>query len=321
MLSDGWLAMGTLFEVDLRIEPARGPAARAWIAWAREEIRRLEGIYSRWDPDSALSRLNRALARPPGTRAALPVLPAELRALLRDAGALSLATGGAFDATVGPLVALWQGAAETGEAPAADLRAEMRARIGHQRLELASDGGIRRAPPGLQIDLDAISKGAVLERLAAALRARLPETPALLSFGQSSVVAIGDPDGGGWRLALRSRGPGEPILDRIALRDRALSVSSSVGSLRGPTGWPLAPVVDPRSGEPVEGVVEAVAVGRSAVAVDAWSTALLVLAAVERPGMALRGRLDDAGIEARVDAPWGGWETSGWSRLAVQSAR
>lgn len=83
-VSDGWLAMGTFFEADLRVRPDESERARAWLEWARREIVRLEAIYSRHDPASALSSLNRALANGDGIRSAVRVDP-ELESALFSA--------------------------------------------------------------------------------------------------------------------------------------------------------------------------------------------------------------------------------------------
>jgi thiamine biosynthesis lipoprotein len=155
-----------------------------------------------------------------------------------------------------------------------------------------------------------LSKGAVLDRLEEMLTAELPEAAALLSLGESSVVAIGDPGGGGWGFAIRSRDPADRRLETIQLRDRALSASSSVGSVSEIDGRWVSHVIDPRTGLPVEGVVEAVVIAEQATDADAWSTALLVLGA---DGATL-DRVEAAGLEARiVDSSGRTWTTSGWS--------
>ena len=55
VVSDGWLAMGTFFEVDLRVGEDSVPAARAWLDWARGEVVRLEAIYSKYAPEGEVS--------------------------------------------------------------------------------------------------------------------------------------------------------------------------------------------------------------------------------------------------------------------------
>ena len=247
-VSDGWLAMGTFFEADLRVPARRREDAVAWLGEARAEILRLEAIYSRHDTESELSRRNaRQTLRPDRKRD--DVDSTELSNLLALSEAMRLATNGAFDVAI--------------DAP--------------------------------RVDLDAISKGAVLDRLRADFESRFEGSAALLDFGQSSLIAIGDPDGGGWRLRLQSRDPEHGTIGLVQLRDQALSMSSSLP--RGANGrFEVAErgIVDPGSGKRVGSGHEAVVIGRSAAKADAWSTALLVLAA--------DGRL--AELEESLDVEW-----------------
>lgn len=300
-VSDGWLAMGTFFEADLRVESGEVEEARAWLAWARVEIARLEAIYSRYDPESRVSALNRELAGPDVLLRALHV-DAELEALLFASIEVWEETGGAFDITVGPLVDVWTRAAANGEwPPLAELRRAKR-RVGSGRLLLPGGGEVGVTVPGMRVDLDGITKGFVLDRLRERLASDLPGAAALLSFGQSSLVAIGDPDRGpsaaegGWRLEIVSRGPRGERLGVVRLRDQALSVSSSVGSVIEIGGQRVSHVVDPRTGAVVEGTIEAVVVADRAAIADGWSTALLVLGA-ERSAIRL---VERAGLEAIV---------------------
>jgi thiamine biosynthesis lipoprotein len=333
-VTDGWLAMGTFFEADLRVASRDAELARDWLVRARSEIARLEAIYSRHDPASELSALNAALAKWPASR-----LPAEgsaeaaglhgiavgpeLAGLLGRALALTRATGGAFDVSVGPLIVFWREAADGGRWPSSDALDQRVKGVGSGHLTLVEQAGIHllnAAIPGMRLDLDALSKGAVLDRLRDSLLHELPGAAALLSFGQSSLWAIGDPDGRGWRLDVRSRDPERGLLGSVKLRDRALSVSSSVGSVSVVAGRPVSHVIDPRSGRPVEGSVEAIVIAEEALVADAWSTALLVLASGEG-GIASGGlaRIEASGLEAYVVGASGGSRTTaGWQGVGAK---
>lgn len=314
-VSDGWLAMGTFFEADLRVAPEDAAEAREWLEWARVELARLEKIYSRHDPESEVSAFNRELARPDILLQSARVGPA-LEALLFASIEVWEGSGGAFDTTVGPLVDLWTQAAESGRWPSLESLRRAKRRVGSGRLLLPGDGEVGVTASGMRIDLDGISKGAVLDRLREQLDARLPEAAALLSFGQSSILAIGDPDapagGGGWRLEIRSRGSRGERLGVVRLRDRALSVSSSVGSVSEIGGQRVSHVVDPRTGVAVEGTIEAVVVSDRATLADGWSTALLVLGA-DRAAIRL---VERAGLEAIVYREGGRvGHSEGWDAL------
>lgn len=312
VVSDGWLAMGTFFEADLRVRPRDVDSARRWLEWARFEIARLERISSRHDPESALSALNRALGADDVLHTGARV-DAELEAMLFESVGVWKESGGAFDVTVGPLVDVWSNAVERGGWPDLEPLRLARRRVGAERLLLDGEGEIAVTVRGVQIDLDGISKGAVLDRLRDDLAARLPAAAALLSFGESSIVAIGAPDDRGWRLLVRSRDPARGSLGSVLLRDRALSVSSSRGSVRAIAGVRVSHVIDPRTGTPVEGTVEAIVTADRAARADAWSTALLVLGA--RP-TALQ-LVEKAGVEAYVFGTAGrsaatqGWQWAG----------
>lgn len=309
-VSDGWLAMGTFFEADIRVRPDQTGSAGTWLEWARVEIARLEGIYSRHDPDSAVSALNRELARDEvvlnGAR-----LDPELESILLSSIEVWEGSGGAFDITIGPLVDVWNDAAARGKWPAVERLRQAKRRVGSQGLLLLGEGELGLTTEGMQLDLDGIAKGAVLDRLRERFEADLPGAAALLSFGQSSILAIGDPDGGGWQLVVRSRNPSHGNLATVQLRDRALSVSSSVGSVIEIAGERISHVIDPRTGSAIEETVEAIVVADRAAIADAWSTALLVIGA-NRAALRL---IEKAGLEAHVVESSGrsliskGWES------------
>ena len=144
----------------------------------------------------------------------------------------------------------------------------------------------------------------------ALLREQAVDT-ALLSFGQSSVWALGAPPGTeGWTLALQA--PEGGVQGWVTLRDRALSFSSSrvpmePRSAGDPPG--RAPLVDPRTLRPVRRQATATVVSQDAALADALSTALLVLP--PREGRALVESLP--GLEAMgVEADGSVWASSRW---------
>jgi thiamine biosynthesis lipoprotein len=299
-ISAGRPAMGTILELTLVGEDEDELARSRDGAFA--EVERLEDLLSTWRPESDVSRLNAAAGR-----AAIRVAP-EVAALLARSTELARDTRGSFDITVGPLVALWREAGERGAPPDSAALAAARARVGPDRLAVQRDGtgsSAALAPEGT-VDLGGVAKGYALDRVREHLGTRV--SAALLSFGQSSTWAIGRPPGAsGWRLLARA--PGGRFAGVITLRDRALSVSESLGQWSEIGGRRYGHVLDPRTGEPLVRDREAIVVTRDAMLAEALSKALLVLGPDE--GIGLIEAWPDA--EALLlDADGQAWCTGGW---------
>ena len=302
-ISDGRPAMGTILEIALHAPET--PRAREVLAEPFALAARLDAAMTLYDPKSELSELNRAAGRGP-----VAVSP-ELAAILEAAVAYSRLTRGTFDVTVGPLVALWTRAGETGVPPSAQAIAQARARVGADQVRVEGSL-VTLAREGVSVDLGGLAKGWALDQMLPLLRQNGIDR-ALLDFGQSSVWALGAPPGAaGWRLL--ARGPGDGALGVLTLSDQALSISGSLGQWVEIGGRRYGHVLDPRSGLPLELRRLALVVAPSAALAEALSKALLILG--EKEGVALvaaqpgcHGMLVDEGGES--------WQTPGW-REAVR---
>ena len=290
LVRKGSYRMGTLLEITL---PSRAAVpAREAIDEAFGAVSELEALVSRYDGESELSRLVAEAGAPPRA------VDARLEALLVFAVDAHRQTQGAFDVSAAPLIRAWKEAPESArtrlEAPLSAEIAEAFARVGIARIELSERGVALRA--ATDVDLGGVAKGWALDLLAP----RLAEASVhlggagafLASFGESSVLASGAPPGeSAWRLLLRS--PTGGLAGEVRLRDRAVSVSSS---LRATPDGRRAHIVDPRTGSLVHAQLEAAVVAPSCAEAEIWSTALLVLGP-ER-GLALVEA--EPGIEAMI---------------------
>jgi thiamine biosynthesis lipoprotein len=300
-LLDGRYAMGTVLEVTLH-----GPDAAALDRAGEglfETAARLDRLLSRHRPDSDVSRVNAAAGGAP-----VAVAP-EVAELVSRSLEYASRSRGSFDVTVGPLVAVWTRAAERDSLPTDFELAEARARVGPSRVRVGPGDRVA-LEAGASIDLGGIAKGFALDRMLPLLRDE-GVSSALLSFGQSSVWAIGaPPDGEGWRLLVRS--PDGGFAGIVALRDLALSVSGSLGQWSEIRGRRFGHVLDPRSGWPLTRAREAVVVARDAALAEVLSKALLILG--EEEGIALVASSPDC--EALLlDADGRSWSTPGWQRV------
>jgi thiamine biosynthesis lipoprotein len=251
--------MGTVF----RFTAAPSEAAATALDAALDEVQRLEGILSNWNPGSELSRLNGAAGRGPA-----PVSPDLLRAV---EAALHWAreTEGSFDPTVEPLTrhsrmkASGGGTDEIGaEAPAPERV------VGWRRIIVDRRALTVEIPAGGGIDLGGIGKGIALDSAAEVLR-RHGIHEALLDAG-GQFLALGSPETEkGWRVALADPEDRQQPSYTFLLRDVSMATS---GNAERP-----GEIVDPQRGSQVMGRYSATSFAPDATAADALSTSLFVL--------------------------------------------
>lgn len=265
--------MGTTWSVSLDASDERLPDLRAGVQARLDEV---VTQMSTWEPDSDLSRYNRA---PGGSWHALPP---EAMQVVTAALELAQESAGAFDPTVGPLVAAWgfgpDGPRSASPNPA--LLSQARERVGWQRLELSPDGELWQ-PGGASLDLSAIAKGYGVDRVAEWL---------LAEGFDSFLVEVGGElrghgrkhDGNPWRVAVERPAPDDSRSDDVQVVVRldglAIATSGNYRRQRELDGLTATHIIDPRTGAPVESALAAVTVLHpQAMQADGLATALQVL--------------------------------------------
>lgn len=229
-------------------------------------VARLDAIvaeFSHWSPTSRLSRFN---AAPAGS---WHVVPPEFAAVVRTAIGIATASDGAFDPAIGALIDLW-GFGPPGPMPAPPPAAiaTARARSGIARLRWDEPTARLYQPGGVQLDLSGIAKGHAVDMVADLLAAH-GIADALVEVGGELVGRGIRPDGEPWWVDLETP-PGRAVLPlRLGLHE--LAVATSGNYRRGDHN------LDPRTGRPADTAITALTViADTAIAADAWATALLV---------------------------------------------
>lgn len=255
-------------EVRLVLYAAESSVARAAAASAFDRIRKLEDTMSDYRDESEVRRLMRRVGE------WVPV-SADLFAVLADALTLARRSDGAFDPTVGPVVALWRTARKSGRLPASDSLSAARGRIGWRLVQLDSlRRAVRLAHPGMLLDLGGIAKGYILDQALRILRsAGVPR--ALLVAGGDIVAGEAPPGLTGWRIA--TEGAGENFKRRAeSLANAALSTSGDSEQFVEIDGMRYSHVVDPRSGLALTNRRRAYVIAASGAVSDGLSTAFTV---------------------------------------------
>jgi len=272
--------MGTYWRVRLAAPPGLEGANTADAIQARLDD--LVAQMSHWLPGSLLCTFNDA----PG--GAWTALPSDFATVMAAGLAIAEQSDGAFDPAAGRLTDLYGlGPKPCAGEPAAGALEEAVRASGWRRL--AFDGAMRRLrqPGGLWLDLSGIAKGYAADAVADLLAARgLPH--ALVEIGGECAGRGIKPDGEPWWVDLEAP-PGwrvQPL--RVAAHQ--LAVATSGNYVRGDH------TLDPRTGQRVRNGIGAVSVLHpSAMAADAWATALTVLGPDEGAALAVR-----QGLAARI---------------------
>ena len=281
--------MGTTYSVSIPRLPQS--TDRAAVEGAITDVLRLANEHlSGWNDDSELVRFNGSSST--DWQPASPVL----FELVEQALAVSRATSGAFDVTVGPLVRAWgfgAGASAEPAAPSPELLAQLRGDVGYTKLELRpSPPALRKPTPGLQLDLDGIAPGWAVDRIAAHLEA-LGIRDYLVELGGEVRARGANAEGRRWRVAVETPQAGARQAYAVIEIDGAgVSTSGDYRDFREVDSRRISHTIDPRSGAPVGHGLASVTVVRESVAeADAWATALMVLGPEAGMALARRERL------------------------------
>jgi FAD:protein FMN transferase len=299
ILTDRFRAMGTTVEVTVV------GGAPSLLTIARGRIRDLEGRWSRFVPQSEISRLNAA----PGVPLRVSPETVTLLSVARDASGM---TDGRFDPLLLDAVEAigYRDTFAEVDRPVAR-PAPIRRHAGAAALTIDPDGRTVTLPAGARFDPGGIGKG-----LAADLVAE-----ELCSFGARGVCVnvggdlrvTGAPPGTGdaWLVAVRDQPDDEPVA-HVAISDGGVATTS-----RSRRRWTTADgierhhVIDPDTGRSARTPV----VAATAIAADAWRAEVLsTVAFLDRvEGIAFAEQL---GATAMVSTDAGVVVGANWSRYA-----
>lgn len=272
-LSETRILMGT--PVNLTLVSTNNPVNPAIITATFAEMERWVALFDHRNPQSALARLNRE-----GT---LPQPPPEMQHVFRKAQHYAELSGGAFDVTIKPLL----DAQQRGES----ITPQLRRLVDYRQIRLRHDA-ISFSRPGVQVTLDGIAKGAVIDAGVAALQGQ-GYANVLLEAG-GDLMAAGHKSGpADWQIAIQHpRTTSRLLTGPIALHNQAAATSGDYQH-HFSADFARHHILDPRSGNSPPTLAGVTVLAPTALDADALSTTVMVLG--PGAGLALIERLP--GIE------------------------
>jgi len=298
------LSMGTVFEVSAYV--ANKYEAEEAFNDVFKEINRLDYLMSNYKEESELSEVNKNAASEPTT------CDNELAYVIEQSLHYSDITDGAFDITIGPLMKKWGFFKEQGKIPGKEERKSVLESVSYKNIIIgeAVKKSLFRDPSivktisfrhsGTQIDLGGIGKGYAVDMATRVLKGNGINS-ALINFA-GNIYAYGTPpEKDSWVIGLQHPRKSEGLLGSFEIRDKAVSTSGDYEKFFTIDGERYSHIIDPRTGNPVKGIVSVTIVTDNATSADALSTGVFVLG-LEK-GMGLIEKLSDVeGIIIYEDA-------------------
>ena len=241
------------------------------LAAARDEVLRLNDLFSVGLPGSDISRANRDGS---------VVMSEDTETLVRDSLALYEATGGLFDITIYPIMDLWGFTTQEFRVPPAEELAEALKRVGSDRLSFSENEHTLTLGEGQAIDLGAIAKGYTSARIMEIFREH-GVTSAMVSLGGNIQCLGTKPDGSAWRIGIQDpvSARGETVA-KLHITDLAVITSGSYERYftDKETGRTYHHIIDPRTGESAEsGLTSVTIVCEDGALADGLSTSLFIM--------------------------------------------
>ena len=261
------------------VDAPASPAVDAALAHAREEVWRIERKYSRYDPQSVLSALNRAAGGP------AQACDAETAALLNLAQRLFEQSEGRFDITSGVLRRAWD--FQRGQLPDPQHLQALCARVGWQRVHW--DGQSLRLPlADMEIDFGGVGKEYAADRVAALMQAA-GLSRGFVNLG-GDVRVWGPPaDAPVWLVGVQHPRQAGALALTVGLAGGGLATSGDYERFFEHEGQRYCHVLDPATGWPVRYWQSVTVLAPTCLMAGVMSTVFMLMQAQAVPAMRSSG--------------------------------
>ena len=268
--SDTALMLDTV--VTIKTYGAPEDDARAAVNAAFSEISRLEGILSADIPGNGIDMLKTNAGRE------YTELEPEAVYVLKKAVEYASLTGGAFDPTVGPVVSLWNIRGGSGYVPTEAERAAAAALVGCENILFDENDRVMLAEPGMSVNLGAIAKGYIADRVKELLLGMGIEH-AVISLGGNVLAFGGKPDGSDYVIGIQDPfGETGTVAATVAVRDMSVVSSGDYERYFEQDGVRYHHIMDPFAGAPARSGLSGVTIlSDASIDGDALSTAVFIL--------------------------------------------
>ncbi len=250
----------------------------------------LDGVLSDYRPGSEALRLSARAGDGP------ILVSDDLFEVLDRSLEISLASDGAFDVTVGPVVGLWREARKSGRLPPPENLARARSLVGWRNVTLDPQArAVELARPGMQLDFGGIGKGFAADQAIETIN-RLGIDRCLVDLGGDIRAGAPPPDHSWWSVGVEA---GDEVpRQSIHLNENAVATSGDTEQFIEIAGVRYSHIVDPRTGIGLTNRIAVTVIAPDAATADALASAISVLG--PEAGLALLEALPGTSASVRL---------------------
>ena len=300
-------ALGTKCLIKFRLDDER--LALEFAAAALDWIGKFEAKFSRFRPDSLVSRINAAAGRE------WVKTDSEMETLLDIAAEIHACTDGIIDPTLLPLLKVWNWKVAHVQLPA---RADVKA-----ALALTGWSKVRRRPgavflpeAGMGLDFGGFGKEFAVDRLASLAR-QAGIKDAIVDLGRDIYAMGGNGAHPFWHIGIEDGNQPGTCWGGLGVNGKAVSASGDYARYFSHDGVRYGHILDPRTGWPVSNGMRAVTVvANTCLQAGIYSTAVFILGA--RDGLYLASLARD--VEVCAQSEHGIEGSRGFGKWLVQAA-
>src|SRR3990167_9342747 len=289
LLKQTRMIMGTFAEVSIYSNDEK--TAGMAIEESLDEMERMDRIMSNYKNDSELSKVNKKAAKSP-----VPC-NAELLDVIEQSQYYSELSGGAFDITISPIVALWGFFREKGHVPPDKEIEKLLPAVSYKNIVINKSNDTKKPATiflkntQTQIDLGAIGKGYAVDKALENIK-KCGIDNGCINLG-GNIYVLGTPPGkNAWKIGVQHPRNVNEILGYLELKNEATATSGDYERFFEFNGKRYSHIINPQTGRPVSGTIATTIVAPTSTEVDALSTSVFVLG--HEKGMELIKKIPNA---------------------------
>ncbi|HIR03052.1 MAG: FAD:protein FMN transferase [Acutalibacteraceae bacterium] len=249
---------------------AYGAHAQEGIIAAKEEITRLEKLFSTTLPDSDIAKINH-------TPRQSNFISSDTAAVLKTSLEVAHKSGGALDISIYPIVELWGFISGEYRVPDQNEIEKTLAFVDYQKIDFDEDNQSVTLAENMQLDLGAVAKGYISQKAAAVMKKAGVESAVINLGGNVQTLGENPDESGNWKIGIQYLDTGDYFCT-LQIGEGTLATSGAYQRNFAYDGTLYHHIIDPKTGYPAEGKAASVTVlSNDGTLADALSTVFFII--------------------------------------------